>query len=149
MEATIHHDRFSKRCWLRPQSVVLTSHTSLNFLLLPPELHRWILPLEQTSYVHVPSHVYHTHTHTFCSFKLFNNPVDSVSQWCNTNRKLAPVLSLHINTRTTRRVKDLDKKYFDPSYTTPLQPPVATGRHLSPSSIFLFVIFRSLCLLCV
>jgi hypothetical protein len=53
-----------------------------------------------------------THTHTSCFFLVFNNPVDSVSWWSNTKRKLSTILSLYSNIGSTRRVKGFDKKHF-------------------------------------
>jgi hypothetical protein len=46
-------------------------------------------------------------THISCFFTLFNNLVDSDSWWCNMNRKLSVILSLHNNPRTTREWKVL------------------------------------------
>jgi hypothetical protein len=59
--------------------------------------------------VYISPYVYHGH---YLAFELFKNPVDSVSRWCNTNRKRWPTLSLHSSARTTRRLKDFDNKRF-------------------------------------
>jgi hypothetical protein len=50
-------------------------------------------------------------THTLCFFKLFNNPVHSVSCWCNTKRKPS-TMSLHSNTRSTKKEEVLITNVF-------------------------------------
>jgi hypothetical protein len=54
-------------------------------------LYLGLLPYQRMRYMYVPSYVYHA---TSWFFKLFNNPVDSVSQWFNTNRKIWKILYL-------------------------------------------------------
>jgi hypothetical protein len=51
-------------------------------------------------------------------FRLFNNPVSSVSRWCKTKKTLSTIFSLHSDTRTTKSVKCFNKKHSSPSYTT-------------------------------
>lgn len=51
-------------------------------------------------------------TRTSCLFNLFNNPEHNVTGWCNTNSKLCMILPIHIDTRTTRRLKGFDNKLF-------------------------------------
>jgi hypothetical protein len=71
----------------RDKSFVLNvAHLFLGSLLLPPMLHQQLLTYKKMSYIYVSLHVYHTHTS--CFFKLFNNLVDSGSQWRNMIRKL-------------------------------------------------------------
>jgi hypothetical protein len=53
-------------------------------------------------YVYALSQEYHTHFLFLQTVVI--NPVDSVSRWCNTNRKLSTILPLHGNTKTTRSV---------------------------------------------
>jgi hypothetical protein len=72
---TSHHDRFSMQCWMSPQSVVLIVAHFLLGLLLPPALHRQLLPYEQMRYACV-ARTFIKNTHTSCFFKLFNNPVE-------------------------------------------------------------------------
>jgi hypothetical protein len=98
-----HHKRFPMRCWERPQSAVL--NFAQCFLDFPPVLHLQILAYEQIHYVYI-------HLHASCSFRLFNNPVNSVSRWCNTNKDLSMVMALHRNTRTARTIQGFDNKHF-------------------------------------
>jgi hypothetical protein len=81
----------------------------LDFMLPPPLLHWKLLLFKQMCYVYVPLHIYHTH---FLFFQLVNKPVGSVSQCCNMNRKLSMIISLHSNTRTTRRVISSHKHFM-------------------------------------
>jgi hypothetical protein len=55
-------------------------------------------------------------SHISCLFKLCSNPVDSVSQWCNMNRKLSMMVSLHSNVRITREVKGFDDTFLSIIY---------------------------------
>jgi hypothetical protein len=43
-------------------------------------------------------------------FKLFHSPIDTVSRCCNMNRELSTIMYLHVNTRTTRKIKRFIKK---------------------------------------
>jgi hypothetical protein len=109
-ETRSHHDRSSMQCWLTPQSVVQNvAHCFLDFLFWYPVLHRRLLPCEKMRCVYVPSHVYHTH---FLSLQTVNNPLDSVSRQCNTNRNLSSTLSLHSNTKIATEVKGFDNKHL-------------------------------------
>jgi hypothetical protein len=82
--------------WLRLQCLVLNVARFFLGFLSPPVLHRLIAYEEQTRFVY------------FCTFKLFNSPVDSVSRWCNTNIKL------HTATQEPKRF--FYSTLSDPSY---------------------------------
>jgi hypothetical protein len=49
----------------------------------------------------------------FMSLQTFpvDNPVDSVPQWCNMNRKFWAILFLYSNTRTSRRARHFDNTF--------------------------------------
>jgi hypothetical protein len=60
----------------------------------------------------MPLGIFITHAPPF--FTLFNNPIDNVSPWCNTDRQLSMILSLHSNTKTGK-VKGFDKHFLTSS----------------------------------
>lgn len=104
METTTdHHDSFPMHCWLSPISLVLNiEHIFWNFLSLSPSLHQQILPHEQMLHFYLHSQVNYT---TSCSFKLFNNPVDTISRWRDTKGNLSLILSPRQNKNHQRREK--------------------------------------------
>lgn len=105
-----HHDGFPMQRWLKRRTVVLNVvrfFFFLDFLLLPP------VRTDSSTFTSLRTFI----THTSCFFELYNNTVDDVCRWCNTNMKLSTVLSLHSSTRI---VKDFDNKHYsETSYTTP------------------------------
>jgi hypothetical protein len=92
---TNYHGRFPTR----PKSVVLNvEHTLLDFLLLPPVLHRRLLPSRINRNL---TNIGTFTAHSLCFFEVFNDPVDNVSRRCDKKRNLWMILSLNSNTRTT------------------------------------------------
>lgn len=103
---TSHCNRFSVHCWLRPQSLALNDTRFLAVLVTASHAAPTI-----TNRCATFTTVRILITRTSCFLKLFNNSADSVSivqhEW-----KLSMILSLHSNTRTTRRVKAFNSKHF-------------------------------------
>jgi hypothetical protein len=101
--STSHHDRISMLCCLRHQLLHYMSHSfpCTSYRCLPRCNGNFCRTNRHATFMSLRTFI----THTFSFFRLFNSPVDNVSLWCNTNRKLSLTLSPHSNKMTTRRVK--------------------------------------------
>jgi hypothetical protein len=70
--------------------------------------HWKILPYEQMLYVYIP---FERLSHSLPVPSNSHSPVDNASRWSNTKRKHSICLP-DINTKTKRREKGFDRKYF-------------------------------------